>query len=107
MDSKYQRPGSESSQSSTGSGAVEMQHGQANVSEGFHVGLTHFSGHNGGAKLLVEQNSLLPTADTPILPVEEGRRRAVIENVAPQIDEGRVFINRTVGETVTVEADIY
>jgi starch synthase (maltosyl-transferring) len=38
---------------------------------------------------------------------EEGRRRVVLENVAPQIDGGRFPIKRTVGETVTVEADAF
>jgi len=39
--------------------------------------------------------------------VEEGRRRVVIEDVAPEIDGSRFAIKRTVGETVTVEADIF
>jgi len=38
---------------------------------------------------------------------EEGRRRVVIEHVTPEIDGGRFAIKRTVGETVTVEADIF
>ena len=38
---------------------------------------------------------------------EQGRRRAVIENVAPEIDAGRFPIKRTVGERVVVEADIF
>jgi starch synthase (maltosyl-transferring) len=38
---------------------------------------------------------------------ENGRRRVVIENVAPQIDGGRYPIKRTVGETIIVEADIF
>lgn len=37
----------------------------------------------------------------------EGRRRVVIENVAPEIDAGRFAIKRTVGERVVVEADIF
>ncbi len=39
--------------------------------------------------------------------VEEGRRRAIIEGVQPEIDCGRFPIRRTVGEKVTVEADIF
>jgi starch synthase (maltosyl-transferring) len=38
---------------------------------------------------------------------DEGRRRAVIENVAPDIDDGRFPIKRTPGEIVIVEADVY
>jgi starch synthase (maltosyl-transferring) len=37
----------------------------------------------------------------------EGRQRAVIENVKPEVDGGRFAIKRVVGETVTVEADIF
>ena len=37
----------------------------------------------------------------------EGRRRAVIAGVSPEIDGGRYPIKRVVGETVTVEADIF
>src|SRR5436309_12948170 len=39
--------------------------------------------------------------------VEEGRRRAVVEAVAPQVDGGRFPIKRTLGERVVVEADIF
>ncbi|HKC20773.1 MAG TPA: alpha-1,4-glucan--maltose-1-phosphate maltosyltransferase [Candidatus Dormibacteraeota bacterium] len=42
----------------------------------------------------------------PRLPAE-GRRRVVIEAVSPQIDAGRFPAKRTVGELVTVEADIF
>jgi len=38
---------------------------------------------------------------------EDGRRRVVVENVAPQIDGGRYAVKRTAGEGVTVEADIF
>ena len=38
---------------------------------------------------------------------EEGRRRAVIESVEPQVDGGRFPIKRTVGESVVVEADVF
>ena len=37
----------------------------------------------------------------------EGRRRVVIEAVQPEIDCGEFPIQRVVGETVTVEADIF
>jgi len=37
----------------------------------------------------------------------EGRSRAVIENVKPEIDCGRFAAKRTVGEPMTVEADIF
>ncbi|HJU62595.1 MAG TPA: maltotransferase domain-containing protein, partial [Candidatus Binatia bacterium] len=37
----------------------------------------------------------------------EGRSRVVIENVKPEIDCGRFAAKRTVGEPMTVEADIF
>ncbi len=37
----------------------------------------------------------------------EGTRRAVIDRVEPEIDGGRFPIKRTVGEAVTVEADVF
>ena len=37
----------------------------------------------------------------------EGRKRAVIESVMPQIDSGRFPARRVVGEMVSVEADIF
>lgn len=36
-----------------------------------------------------------------------GRRRVAIETVMPEVDEGRFPAKRVVGETVTVEADIF
>jgi starch synthase (maltosyl-transferring) len=39
--------------------------------------------------------------------VGEGRCRAVIESVSPQVDAGRFPIKRSVGETVAVEADVF
>jgi starch synthase (maltosyl-transferring) len=39
--------------------------------------------------------------------IEDGRRRVVIEAVAPQIEGGRFPIKRIVGERVFVEADIF
>jgi starch synthase (maltosyl-transferring) len=50
------------------------------------------------------------TTRRPPLPakdVAEGRRRVVIEAVSPEIDGGRFPAKRAVGETVTVEADIF
>jgi starch synthase (maltosyl-transferring) len=45
--------------------------------------------------------------ENPTLPGRKGRCRAVIENVAPEIDGGNFAVKRTVGENVTVEADIF
>ncbi|MDX1520244.1 MAG: alpha-1,4-glucan--maltose-1-phosphate maltosyltransferase [Anaerolineae bacterium] len=39
--------------------------------------------------------------------LKEGGKRVIIEGVAPEIDAGRFAIKRTVGEKVTVEADIF
>jgi len=39
--------------------------------------------------------------------IEEGRGRVVIEGVTPEVDGGRFAIKRTVGETVSVEADAF
>ena len=39
--------------------------------------------------------------------IPDGRRRIVIEGVAPEIDSGEFPIRRTRGETVVVEADIF
>jgi starch synthase (maltosyl-transferring) len=38
---------------------------------------------------------------------QDGRARVVVENVSPQIDSGRFPIKRVVGDTVTVEADVF
>ncbi len=37
----------------------------------------------------------------------DGRIRAVVENVAPEIDDGRFAVKRTVGDTFVVEADCF
>ena len=37
----------------------------------------------------------------------EGRRRAIIENITPDVDNGRFAIKRTPGERVVVEADVF
>jgi len=42
-----------------------------------------------------------------IVVVADGTRRAVIENVQPEVDAGRFPIKRVVGETVAVEADVF
>lgn len=39
--------------------------------------------------------------------MKEGRKRIIIERVKPEIDCGRYAVKRTVGENVTVEADIF
>jgi starch synthase (maltosyl-transferring) len=46
------------------------------------------------------------TSDRLPLPAE-GRARAVIENVAPQVDGGRFAIKRIAGDRVVVEADCF
>jgi starch synthase (maltosyl-transferring) len=45
--------------------------------------------------------------NTPETIDDQGRCRAVIENLTPQIDDGLHAIKRTVGERVVVEADIF
>ncbi|MCL4854035.1 MAG: DUF3416 domain-containing protein, partial [Bryobacteraceae bacterium] len=41
------------------------------------------------------------------MPADDGRKRVVIEGVSPEIDAGRFPVKRTVGESVTIEADIF
>lgn len=38
---------------------------------------------------------------------DDGRKRVVIDSVRPQIDAGRFAIKRSLGETVTVRADVF
>jgi len=38
---------------------------------------------------------------------QDGRKRVVIEGIKPEIDSGRFPIKRIVGDTVTVEADVF
>jgi len=38
---------------------------------------------------------------------KDGRQRVVIENVTPQIEPGRFPVKRIVGDTLTVEADVF
>lgn len=40
-------------------------------------------------------------------PPEEERRRVVIEGVSPEVDAGRFAIKRSIGEQLTVEADVF
>src|SRR5262245_35233666 len=47
------------------------------------------------------------TMDKSSIEAHEGRRRVAIENVQPSLDCGRFPIKRTVGETVTVTADVF
>ncbi|MEP7360386.1 MAG: alpha-1,4-glucan--maltose-1-phosphate maltosyltransferase [Chloroflexota bacterium] len=37
----------------------------------------------------------------------DGRRRAVIENITPRVDDGRFPVKRLAGESVDVEADVF
>jgi starch synthase (maltosyl-transferring) len=46
-----------------------------------------------------------PARSAGVLP--DGRRRVVIERVAPEVDAGRFPIKRVCGETVQVEADVF
>jgi len=45
-----------------------------------------------------------PVRDTP---KQDGRRRVVIEGIAPEVDGGRFPAKRTVGDMVRVEADVF
>jgi starch synthase (maltosyl-transferring) len=45
-------------------------------------------------------------ATIPAIP-DDGRRRAVVESVAPQVDGGQFPIKRVIGDPVTVEADAF
>ena len=53
------------------------------------------------------QSKLPSTSEQPTTGLDQGRARAVIENVKPEIDCGRFPAKRTVGENMTVEADIF
>ncbi|MBL8260020.1 MAG: DUF3416 domain-containing protein [Candidatus Competibacteraceae bacterium] len=46
-------------------------------------------------------------APEPVPGAPDGRKRVIIEGVTPEIDGGRFPVKRTVGESVTVEADIF
>jgi len=45
-------------------------------------------------------------AAAPALAVD-GRKRVIIEGVTPELDGGRFAVKRTVGEVITVEADVF
>jgi starch synthase (maltosyl-transferring) len=47
------------------------------------------------------------TGASATLPQLDGRRRAIIEGVSPEIDGGRFPAKRTIGDLVRVEADIF
>jgi starch synthase (maltosyl-transferring) len=49
----------------------------------------------------------IPNGSPAVRLPAEGRQRAVIEQVTPQVDGGRFAIKRTLGESVTVEADAF
>ena len=53
------------------------------------------------------QSKLPSTSEQPTTGLDQGRARAVIENVKPEIDCGRFPAKTTVGESMTVEADIF
>src|SRR5512136_3269993 len=38
---------------------------------------------------------------------QDGRMRVIIENVTPRVDDGASPIKRILGDTVTVEADVF
>src|SRR4051794_370449 len=38
---------------------------------------------------------------------QEGRQRAIVENVTPSVDGGRFPVKRVVGDTLVVEADVF
>jgi starch synthase (maltosyl-transferring) len=52
-------------------------------------------------------SQLQPAREPPGLKTHEGLQRVVIEGVKPEIDCGRFPAKRTVGERLTVEADIF
>ena len=55
----------------------------------------------------VEDTPVAARASRASGPEISGRRRVVIEGVQPQIDSGRFAIKRTIGESVTVTADVF
>ncbi|MBZ4192898.1 MAG: alpha-1,4-glucan--maltose-1-phosphate maltosyltransferase [Candidatus Contendobacter sp.] len=48
----------------------------------------------------------VPEPDAPTLAVD-GRKRVIIEGVTPELDGGEFAVKRTVGDIVTVEADVF
>ena len=71
------------------------------------------------ARAPVRRRPTNPTPPTPALragalrtagsegPSADGRKRVAIESVSPEIDAGRFPAKRTLGEKVTVEADVF
>ena len=61
------------------------------------------------ARAPVKRRLERPTVLPSITPdrAGDGRRRVVIEAVTPEIDAGRFPAKRSVGERVTVEADVF
>jgi starch synthase (maltosyl-transferring) len=52
---------------------------------------------------------VVPPAPEPTAPASavDGRKRVIIEDVTPELDGGRFAVKRTVGEVITVEADVF
>lgn len=50
---------------------------------------------------------VISSARPTVMGEYDGRRRAIVESVTPQIDGGRYPIKRTLGEAVVVEADVF
>jgi starch synthase (maltosyl-transferring) len=60
------------------------------------------------ARAPVKRRIARPSLLTTITPDRaDGRRRVVIESVTPEIDSGQFPAKRTIGERVTVEADLF
>jgi starch synthase (maltosyl-transferring) len=54
-----------------------------------------------------DETALGPLQTEPTAIGRDGRARAVIENIVPEVDGGRFAVKRSVGETVRVEADVF
>ena len=48
-----------------------------------------------------------PPTNDAIATSDDGRQRIIIENVTPEVDAGRFPIKRTIGELVSVDADVF
>ncbi|TLX04252.1 alpha-1,4-glucan--maltose-1-phosphate maltosyltransferase [Rhizobium sp. MHM7A] len=62
-----------------------------------------------GETRIIEAKAPAPIESRPALDVEQAiaSPRLAIENIMPRVDDGRFPVKRVVGETVTVEADIF
>ncbi|MBB3350309.1 starch synthase (maltosyl-transferring) [Rhizobium sp. BK049] len=62
-----------------------------------------------GEMRIIEAKAPEPIASRPAIDVEQAiaSPRLAIENIMPRVDDGRFPVKRVVGETVTVEADIF